>query len=562
MVLQLLASGTGYNSGQNDFLRVVAYIGVVAVVLVLAYFVSKWIASRSFNGARSRYFRVLDRVAVSKDKIIMLVEAGKRYYIVAVAENTVSTMAEIPQSEVPDELLYGGRRKKEEPAPAASAVTHAPAARQGGAFKVFCRNFGRYFKAFITGRQVDPDSLERVERGSSQSNEAFSDVLDMSLRKAASREAAVPLSKGKNKARSRQDAAYAAASAQSAVRIAGLEPMDLSAAQQLISMYRSGAALMNTNRPAPVAKAAPEVEAEAVPEVGVAVTPEAAAAPEAEAVAAAAAAPEAEAVAEVEAVPEAEAVPEVASEAVSVAEAVVAVAPKAEPVPVAEATPEPEAEVTPVVEVAATSEVVPEAEAAPEAEAEPAPEVAPEPEAAPEVEAAPEAEATPEAEAVPVPEAAPEVETEAEATPEVATETEAEAAPEVEAVPEPEVEAEPEVVPVVEAEAEPEPVPEPAPTPEVEAAPTPEPAPETKAPAIPEPAADIPDDAGGDKPEPARRRGASKPYVAGNIYGNLLNIAFSEGGSSASKSQPKTDLDSMVGKSADLKERFARKLKE
>ncbi|MDL2273065.1 flagellar biosynthetic protein FliO [Oscillospiraceae bacterium OttesenSCG-928-G22] len=82
--MMMYLTSTDYNAT----LRIVLAIFLCALLLVALYFVLRWMSKSSMFMAKSSYMRVLDRVALSKDAYLALVEiAGQVFAICVTREN-------------------------------------------------------------------------------------------------------------------------------------------------------------------------------------------------------------------------------------------------------------------------------------------------------------------------------------------------------------------------------------------------------------------------------------------------------------------------------------------
>lgn len=76
----------------------------VVVIIVLAYWFTKHVVGRgAFNalgmsGGNER-FRVLARLNLGRDQMVLLVQAGERYFLLGVTAGAISTLAEYTQEE-------------------------------------------------------------------------------------------------------------------------------------------------------------------------------------------------------------------------------------------------------------------------------------------------------------------------------------------------------------------------------------------------------------------------------------------------------------------------------
>jgi len=70
----------------------------VAVILVLAYWFTRYVAVRGMPGAQSfresEQFKVLSRLALGREESLALVRAGERYFLLGITPTGISNLAE------------------------------------------------------------------------------------------------------------------------------------------------------------------------------------------------------------------------------------------------------------------------------------------------------------------------------------------------------------------------------------------------------------------------------------------------------------------------------------
>ena len=76
----------------------------VVVIIGLAYWVTKQMARRggiaAFGAAKgTEQFQVLARLALGKEQMLVLVQAGERYFLLGVTQSAISTLAELDREE-------------------------------------------------------------------------------------------------------------------------------------------------------------------------------------------------------------------------------------------------------------------------------------------------------------------------------------------------------------------------------------------------------------------------------------------------------------------------------
>lgn len=70
-------------------------IFVLVLILVAAYFTTRFLSVKGGNLMRGRYMQVKDRLILSKDKQILLVEISGRFYIVGVSAQQIQLLGTV-----------------------------------------------------------------------------------------------------------------------------------------------------------------------------------------------------------------------------------------------------------------------------------------------------------------------------------------------------------------------------------------------------------------------------------------------------------------------------------
>lgn len=66
---------------------------VMIAVIAAAYFVTKFISKKSMKLVKNRYINVCDRMNVSKDKQVVLIEVGGTYFLIGCSNNSMDTIS-------------------------------------------------------------------------------------------------------------------------------------------------------------------------------------------------------------------------------------------------------------------------------------------------------------------------------------------------------------------------------------------------------------------------------------------------------------------------------------
>ena len=85
----------------ENFLEFLYVMIIFVAVLVIAYFVTRWIGKLQKNqyGA-SNNLELLEACRLSTNKYIQIVRAGKRYFVLAVCKDTVTLIGELNEDEL------------------------------------------------------------------------------------------------------------------------------------------------------------------------------------------------------------------------------------------------------------------------------------------------------------------------------------------------------------------------------------------------------------------------------------------------------------------------------
>ncbi len=74
----------------KTFFGVLMYVIAIVVIVVLAYFTTRFVGKVYSFGFKSRYLKLVDRVTIPPDKMIVLVEFADKLYLLASDKSGVS----------------------------------------------------------------------------------------------------------------------------------------------------------------------------------------------------------------------------------------------------------------------------------------------------------------------------------------------------------------------------------------------------------------------------------------------------------------------------------------
>lgn len=92
---------SGSNDSGNAFTSLFLPMLGVLFVVVLAYVFTKWFLKKYQGYSAGNYIRVIERVPVAQDKMLLLVEVNKQAYLLGIAGQTITTVCSFEAGELP-----------------------------------------------------------------------------------------------------------------------------------------------------------------------------------------------------------------------------------------------------------------------------------------------------------------------------------------------------------------------------------------------------------------------------------------------------------------------------
>ena len=101
----------------NIWFSLLSIVVSMVAIIALAYWFTRYVVGRGgLNGlgisGGTEQFKVLARLKLGKEQMLVLVQAGERYFLLGVTASAISTLAEFTQEEA---AAWPGRQ--EQPAP-------------------------------------------------------------------------------------------------------------------------------------------------------------------------------------------------------------------------------------------------------------------------------------------------------------------------------------------------------------------------------------------------------------------------------------------------------------
>ena len=84
----------------NNLAEILSLLLILAFVLVLTYFVTKWVAVYQKGQMRGRNLQVIETLRVTNNKLIQIVKAGDEYLVVAIGKDEMHLLTKLTKEQL------------------------------------------------------------------------------------------------------------------------------------------------------------------------------------------------------------------------------------------------------------------------------------------------------------------------------------------------------------------------------------------------------------------------------------------------------------------------------
>lgn len=95
------------------FLSMLLSIIGIVVVLVLAYYGSKWLSKKYMSVAGGKHVRIIERTPIAQDKSIVIADILGSKYILGISGQQITLLKDLGEIDIPYENHYQGREFSE-----------------------------------------------------------------------------------------------------------------------------------------------------------------------------------------------------------------------------------------------------------------------------------------------------------------------------------------------------------------------------------------------------------------------------------------------------------------
>ncbi len=90
----------GEVSRSNSIMELIKLIFILILILVAAYFTTKYIGKISMGQLKNSNFKVIDTYRISSNKLLQIVKIGNKFVVISVGKDAVNFITELDESEV------------------------------------------------------------------------------------------------------------------------------------------------------------------------------------------------------------------------------------------------------------------------------------------------------------------------------------------------------------------------------------------------------------------------------------------------------------------------------
>lgn len=84
----------------DSFMQLVGLVFLLIIILIAAYYTSKFIAGIKLGQMKESNFKVIDSYRISPNKVMQIVKVGNKYLVIAIGKDTINFITELEEAEV------------------------------------------------------------------------------------------------------------------------------------------------------------------------------------------------------------------------------------------------------------------------------------------------------------------------------------------------------------------------------------------------------------------------------------------------------------------------------
>lgn len=94
----------------DNILQLLGLVFLLIVILVAAYYTSKFVGGVKLGQLKNSNFHVIDTYRVSQNKMLQIVKIGNKYVVIAIGKDTINFITELDEADVLLKEVHTGEK--------------------------------------------------------------------------------------------------------------------------------------------------------------------------------------------------------------------------------------------------------------------------------------------------------------------------------------------------------------------------------------------------------------------------------------------------------------------
>lgn len=84
----------------DNFFQFIILIIVFLVIMVVAYYVTRWVGSMGNAKMNNKNIRIIEGCRVGQNKFVQIVKVGSRYFVLGIGKDEISCLGEVKEEDL------------------------------------------------------------------------------------------------------------------------------------------------------------------------------------------------------------------------------------------------------------------------------------------------------------------------------------------------------------------------------------------------------------------------------------------------------------------------------
>ena len=90
------------SSSLKSFVELIGTLLIFLFVVIICYLTTRWMGGIQKTRGNNKNLKVIESISLGNNKVLCLVEAGKKYLVIAVGKDEINFMAELNREDLKD----------------------------------------------------------------------------------------------------------------------------------------------------------------------------------------------------------------------------------------------------------------------------------------------------------------------------------------------------------------------------------------------------------------------------------------------------------------------------